>query len=111
MHACAAPPLPASLRPSLPLFQATEAGAAQTATSEAATFSTGISYPSGWAGAEWIGASKAADPVHTLLRTPFTVPAGATVDRAVAYAVGLGYYKLHVDGVQVSTHELGAFTT
>jgi hypothetical protein len=49
--------------------------------------------------------------VHTLLRTPFTVPAGATVDRAVAYAVGLGYYKLHVDGVQVSTHELGAFTT
>ena len=34
-----------------------------------------------------------------------------TVTRAVAYVVGLGYYKLYVNGVKASTHELGAFTT
>lgn len=90
--------------------QGMESGKAVSATSEAATFSTGIAYPHDWAGAEWIGAN-ASNPVHTLLRTQFEVPSGAYVERALAYVVGLGYYKLHVDGVQVSTHELGAFTT
>ena len=33
------------------------------------------------------------------------------ITRATAYCVGLGYYKLHLNGEQVSTHELGAFTT
>ena len=33
------------------------------------------------------------------------------VARAVVFVCGLGYYKLHANGKQVSTHELGAFTT
>lgn len=33
------------------------------------------------------------------------------VAQAFAYVVGLGYYKLEVDGHRVSTHELGPFTT
>ena len=33
------------------------------------------------------------------------------VARATAHVIGLGYYKLHVSGQRVSTHELGAFTT
>ena len=87
-------------------------GAAVTsAAAEPATFSTGLfNYPGDWDGAEWIGA-PAPQPAHTLLRTTFEVPADKQVTRAVAYTVGLGYYKLHVDGTQVSTHELGAFTT
>jgi alpha-L-rhamnosidase len=44
----------------------------------------------------------------TLLRTTFSV--SKPVQRAVAYVVGLGYYKLFVDGTRASTHELGTFT-
>ena len=48
--------------------------------------------------------------------TPFQARAsfpnsGKRVAKAFAYAVGLGYYKLFVDGVRASNHELGAFTT
>ena len=46
----------------------------------------------------------------TLLRKAFVVHHLREVARAVVYVVGLGYYKLYVDGVQASTHELGTFT-
>lgn len=33
------------------------------------------------------------------------------VVQAFAYVIGLGYYKLDINGRRVSDHELGAFTT
>lgn len=88
----------------------TEGGTTPTAPGvDNSAFSTGIQYPRGWDGAEFIGATG--NPAHQLLTTDFTIPAGKTVIRAVAYTAGLGYYKLHIDGQQVSTHELGSFTT
>jgi len=43
-----------------------------------------------------------------LLRKGFVVP--REVERAVVYVVGLGFYKLYINGVKASTHELGTFT-
>ena len=70
-----------------------------------ATFSTGVK---DWAGAQWIGA---ASPGCFQARKKFGLSSRTQIVRATVYAVGLGYYKLHVDGQRVSTHELGAFTT
>lgn len=51
-------------------------------------------------------------PDHILLKSkPFKLPVGKSVARASCYVVGLGYYKLHLDGTPLSTHHLGAFTT
>lgn len=69
-----------------------------------ATFSTGLYTPADWKGAAWIGIGAMAQ-----LRKEFAVKA-TFVTRATAYVVGLGYYKLFVDGTKVSDHELGAFT-
>ena len=76
-----------------------------------ATFSTGVTYPVDWHNATWIGHPNNTNTTHVYLRNTFSVPAGRQVVRAMAHVVGLGYYKLHIDGTQVSTHELGAFTT
>ena len=70
-----------------------------------ATFSTGVK---SWASAQWIGA---ANKGCFQARKNFTLSSSAQITRATIYVVGLGYYKLHVDGAKVSTHELGAFTT
>jgi alpha-L-rhamnosidase len=56
-----------------------------------------------WKGAAWIGGQIGQ------YRKSFTVKGSVT--RATAYVIGLGYYKLHLNGRQVSSHELGAFTT
>ena len=56
-----------------------------------------------WEGAGWIGGGTGQ------YRTPFHVK--GPVVRATAYVIGLGYYTLHLNGNQVSSHELGAFTT
>ena len=69
------------------------------------TFSTGVK---DWTSAQWIGG---ASPGCFQARKKFTTSVRKQIVRATIYAVGLGYYKLHVDGVKVSTHELGAFTT
>jgi alpha-L-rhamnosidase len=68
-----------------------------------ASFSTGLSAAQDWGGAIWIGGATG------LYRKVFNV--SKPVLRATAYTLGLGYYKLHANGVRVSTHELGAFTT
>ena len=73
-----------------------------------AHFSTGVQ--GDWKNAAWIG-SAAGKQQGTLLRHEFSVPSGCNVERAFVYSVGLGYYKLHLDGTRVSDHELGAFTT
>ena len=70
-----------------------------------ATFSTGVK---NWDGASWIGQSVAG---CFQARKGFTIPTTKPVARATVYGLGLGYYKLYVDGTKVSTHELGAFTT
>ena len=44
----------------------------------------------------------------TLLRKGFV--ATQPITRAVVYLVGLGYYKLFINGIKASTHELGTFT-
>jgi alpha-L-rhamnosidase len=76
-------------------------GAASANTSS--TFSTGLYVEADWKGAQWIGGQIGQ------YRKAFAVK-GAVV-RATAYVIGLGYFKLHMNGKQVSTHELGAFTT
>ena len=81
-------------------------GGSQTASS---TFTTGIS---DWAGARWIGlagttSSAAASGFQARKAVKFAKP----VRRAFAYVSGLGYYKLDIDGVRASNHELGSFTT
>ena len=81
-----------------------------------ATFTTGLYNDKDWSGAQWItmfnGTDKTRSPEHVLLRSKvFSLPEGKTVRRAEVYVVGLGYYKLYLDGMQVSTHQLGAFTT
>ena len=73
------------------------------------TFTTGLLTEADWKGAAWIGMPNKGSGV--LARTEFEVPAGRSVPRAFVYSVGLGYYKLFLDGARVSTHELGAFTT
>lgn len=84
--------------------------AASSPSSLPATFSTGVTYPADWHNATWIGHPNT-NTTHVYLRNTFSVPAGRQVVRAMAHVVGLGYYKLHIDGTKVSTHELGAFTT
>jgi alpha-L-rhamnosidase len=74
--------------------------------SHAATFSMGLIAESDWKGATWIGITSTASGRQ--LRTSFQA---SSVKRAVVYAVGLGYYKLYVNGQKVSVHELGPFTT
>ncbi|EGD77258.1 hypothetical protein PTSG_12712 [Salpingoeca rosetta] len=69
-----------------------------------ASFSTGLRSQSDWDGAQWIGGGQ-------LLRTVAALPSNKQVVRAFAYVVGLGYYKLYVNGKRASHHELGAFTT
>ena len=71
-----------------------------------AKFSTGLYSTADWKGAKWIGtAAKGMGQ----FRKEFHVK--GPVSRATAYIVGLGYYKLHMNGQKISTHELGAFTT
>ena len=67
------------------------------------SFSTGLYAKADWKGAEWVGGQigQYRKVFHTK----------GPVVRATAYTVGLGYYKLHMNGKQVSKHELGAFTT
>lgn len=77
--------------------------------SERATFTTGLLAPGDWMGAQWIGVT-AASPGNQLRRS-FSLPQGARIVRATAYVVGLGYYKLWLDGERASDHELGIFTT
>lgn len=87
--------------------------------SQNATFTTGLFAPSDWRNATWIGlttpslSASATPPQHTLLRKTFSLapPSKATIQRAMAYVAAGGYYKLHVDGTRVSSHELGPFTT
>lgn len=78
-----------------------QAGAASA--SATSTFSTGLYSEADWKGARWIGGQIGQ------YRKAFAVK--GPVARASAYVIGLGYYQLHLDGKQVSTHELGAFTT
>jgi len=86
------------------------AGANEGPASQPARFSTGVQ--GDWKGAEWIGTAAAGSASQgTLLRTEFAVPIGCTVERATVHSVGLGYYKLQLDGARASDHELGAFTT
>jgi len=73
--------------------------------SAVATFSTGLLASVDWAGAAWIGGKMGQ------YRREFSTAAVQRIRRAVVYIVGLGYYKLHVNGEQVSDHELGPFTT
>jgi len=61
-----------------------------------ATFSTGVK---DWTKATWIGAAK---PGCFQARKTFTLASSQQITRATIYAVGLGYYKLHVDGVRCS---------
>jgi alpha-L-rhamnosidase len=68
-----------------------------------ARFSTGLYQPTDWEGAAWIGGSRGK------YRREFA--AKSSVRRATVYVVGLGYYKLWVNGQKVSSHELGPFTT
>ena len=68
-----------------------------------ATSTTGIYTEADWKGAAWIGGQIGQYRRNFTLKGP--------VVRATAYVIGLGYYKLHMNGKQVSTHELGAFTT
>ena len=70
--------------------------------SESATFSTGVK---DWDGVSWIGRDVAG--CFQARKDFLTKP----IARATVYGLGLGYYKLYVDGKKVSTHELGAFTT
>eukprot|EP01050_Picozoa_sp_SAG11_P018424 SAG11_NODE_2779_length_2979_cov_1.574306_1_plen_569_part_00 len=77
------------------------AGAASPTSSS--SFSTGLYAEGDWRGAAWIGGSIGQ------YRSSFTV--NGPVARATAYVIGLGYYTLHLNGKQVSSHELGAFTT
>jgi len=72
--------------------------------SEYASFSTGIDLAA--SGAKWIGINQSG---CFQARQEFYTK--KEVARATAYGVGLGYYKLYVDGEKVSTHELGSFTT
>ena len=67
------------------------------------SFATGLYTEADWKGARWVGGAIGQ------FRKAFAVK--KPVARATAYVVGLGYYKLHLNGRQVSTHELGAFTT
>jgi alpha-L-rhamnosidase len=66
-------------------------------------FSTGLYVAGDWKNAVWIGGAPGQ------YRQTFLV--GKAVAAATAYVVGLGYYKLHLNGAKVSMHELGAFTT
>jgi alpha-L-rhamnosidase len=68
-----------------------------------AKFSTGLYTEADWKGAKWIGGAMGQYRGEHKLK--------GAVERVVAYVIGLGYYKLHVNGKKVSTHELGAFTT
>ena len=77
------------------------AGVPSPATSS--SFSTGLYTEADWQSAAWIGGQTGQYRKNFTLRGP--------VKRATAYVIGLGYYKLHMNGKQVSTHELGAFTT
>jgi len=58
------------------------------------SFSTGLYEEEDWKGAAWVGGSIGQ------YRKSFGV--SRAVARAVAYVVGLGYYKLHVNGQQAS---------
>ena len=77
-----------------------EDGEPQTASS---AFTTGIS---DWAGARWIGLPGGSAAAGFQARKALSFSKGP-VRRAFAYVIGLGYYKLDVDGVRASTHELG----
>ena len=68
-----------------------------------AHFSTGLLGDGDWSGAQWIGGRVG------LYRRQFNTT--GSVHRATAYVVGLGYFKLNVNGQRLSKHELGAFTT
>jgi len=63
-----------------------------------ATFSTGLSTQADWAGAKWVGTGSMAQ-----LRKEFA-NAKKTIVQAFVYIVGLGYYKLHVNGMKISNH-------
>ena len=77
------------------------AGAASPPTS--AKFSTGLYTAADWKGAKWIGGKMGQYRAEHKLK--------GEVTRATAYVIGLGYYKLHINGQKVSNHELGSFTT
>ena len=85
----------------------TDGATSPMSSSEEGRFSTGLLTRSDWADAQWISVRNPG--AHTILRKRFTL--SSHVRRITAYVVGLGYYKLWVDGTQVSQHELGAFTT
>lgn len=69
-----------------------------------ATFSTGVG---NWS-AKWIGQNTSGS---FQAGKQFQTANGKQIARATFYVVGLGYYKLYVNGKKISTHELGAFTT
>jgi alpha-L-rhamnosidase len=72
-----------------------------------ATFTTGLFAKDDWKGAKWIGVSDKAPGTQFRVAFNTTTP----ILRATAYCVGLGYYKMHVNDVKVSSHELGPFLT
>ena len=59
------------------------------------------------AGAGWIctSPSGSTDSRSSLLRREFKIPAGRTVTSAVVHAVGLGVFRLHVNGVDIMSGE------
>ena len=59
-----------------------------------ATFTTGLMADSDWKGAKWVGGGMGQ------YRKEFPAAKGE-VTRASIYVVGLGYYKLHVNGQKV----------
>lgn len=71
------------------------------------SFTMGLLTQADWKGAKWIGATTTAPGRQ--FRVAFNTK--KEVSRATAYCVGLGYYKMHVNGEKVSTHELGPFLT
>lgn len=89
----------------------TDTKSASSPWSTPASFSTGVKSWSAVNGAnadavKWIGQAR---PGCFQARREFATRGPVT--RAMVYGLGLGYYKLYVDGIKVSNHELGAFTT
>ena len=74
-----------------------EKGLGPTDFSATASFHTGLSSPSDWAGAAWITGANGSN----LLRVNFSLPAGRRVLSATAYLVGIGYAALSCNGQRV----------
>jgi alpha-L-rhamnosidase len=79
----------------------------ESAYSSPSTFTTGLWTTADWKGAKWIGVNAQAPGTQMRVAFNTTKP----ILRATAYVVGLGYYKMEVNGVKVTSHELGPFLT